>query len=100
MNAMEHGNSFDPELDVRIVVLASESEVAVRITDHGGSVLIEPAQTPDIAAKLEGLQSPRGWGLFLIKEMVDELRQTNEEGQHVVELVMQRGGVEDGPSNS
>jgi anti-sigma regulatory factor (Ser/Thr protein kinase) len=99
MNAMEHGNSYDPTLDVRIVVLKSESEIAVRISDHGSSATIEPTETPDIDAKLEGLQSPRGWGLFLIKEMVDELRQTSEEGQHVVELVMQTGGVEDGPSN-
>jgi anti-sigma regulatory factor (Ser/Thr protein kinase) len=62
--------------------------------------LIEPAEAPDIDAKLEGLQSPRGWGLFLIREMVDELRQTSEDGQHVVELVMQTGGDENGPNNA
>jgi serine phosphatase RsbU (regulator of sigma subunit)/anti-sigma regulatory factor (Ser/Thr protein kinase) len=100
MNAMEHGNSYDPRLDVRIVVVASESEVAVRISDHGDPAEIQPAEAPDIAAKLEGLQSPRGWGLFLIREMVDELRQTSEDGQHVVELVMQTGGMEHGPGNA
>lgn len=98
MNAMEHGNAYDPTLDVRIVVLASESEVAVRISDHGGSAVIEAAEAPDIDAKLEGLQSPRGWGLFLIGEMVDEVRQDSEDDQHVVELVMQTGGGND-PSN-
>jgi anti-sigma regulatory factor (Ser/Thr protein kinase) len=100
MNAMEHGNRYDPSLDVRIVVLASDSDVAVRISDHGAESPIVPAETPDIDAKLEGLQSPRGWGLFLIKEMVDSLRHTSEDGQHVLELVMETKGVEDGPSHT
>ncbi len=26
---------------------------------------------PDLDAKLEGRQKPRGWGLFLIRHMVD-----------------------------
>ena len=100
MNAMEHGNRYDPSLDVRIVVLASDEDVAVRITDHGAAEEIAPAQTPDIDAKLEGLQSPRGWGLFLIKEMVDSMRHTSEDGQHVLELTMQMRGVEHEPAES
>jgi serine phosphatase RsbU (regulator of sigma subunit)/anti-sigma regulatory factor (Ser/Thr protein kinase) len=100
MNAMEHGNHYDPQLDVRIVVLASDHEVAVRISDHGDASEVAPAEIPNIDAKLEGLQSPRGWGLFLIKEMVDELRQTSEDGHHVVELVMQTGGVDNGTSDA
>ena len=35
MNAMEHGNGFDPELPVRLTVLASAAEVRVCISDHG-----------------------------------------------------------------
>jgi serine phosphatase RsbU (regulator of sigma subunit)/anti-sigma regulatory factor (Ser/Thr protein kinase) len=100
MNAMEHGNRYDPDLDVRIVVLASGSEVTVRISDHGEPAPVASPETPDIEAKLEGLQSPRGWGLFLIKEMVDELRQTSEDGHHVVELVIETGGVEDARSDA
>jgi len=51
----------------------------------------EPAavpEEPDIEAKLEGRQSPRGWGLFLIKEMVDETRVSTENGRHTLELVL------------
>ena len=98
MNAMEHGNRYDPALDVRLVVLASDAEVAVRISDHGESAVITPPATPDINAKLEGLQSPRGWGLFLIKEMVDDVRESSEDGHHVIELVMETGGAEDAAS--
>ncbi len=98
MNAMEHGNRYDPALDVRIVVEASESQVMVRISDNGESGEYANADPPDIDAKLEGLQSPRGWGLFLIQEMVDSLRHASEDGHHVIELVMETKGAEDAPS--
>jgi serine phosphatase RsbU (regulator of sigma subunit)/anti-sigma regulatory factor (Ser/Thr protein kinase) len=100
MNAMEHGNRYDPSLDVRIVVLASDVDVAVRISDHGAAEAITTAETPDIDAKLEGLQSPRGWGLFLIKEMVDSLQHRTEDGQHVLELTIDTRGVESDPVTS
>jgi serine phosphatase RsbU (regulator of sigma subunit)/anti-sigma regulatory factor (Ser/Thr protein kinase) len=97
MNAMEHGNRYDPALKVRIVVAAGEDKVTVRISDHGagGARLAAPVQTPDIDAKLEGRQSPRGWGRFVIEKMVDSVQHGSEDGQHVVELAMRTGGDED-----
>ncbi|MGO9900702.1 MAG: SpoIIE family protein phosphatase [Solirubrobacteraceae bacterium] len=100
MNAMEHGNRYDPALDVRIVVTAADREVAVRISDHCAATELATAEKPDIDAKLEGLQSPRGWGLFLIQEMVDALHHTSENGHHVVELVMLTEGAKDAASQS
>ena len=50
------------------------------------------AETPDLEAKLEGRQKPRGWGLLLIEKMVDEARVTSEEGKHTVELVLRLEG--------
>jgi serine/threonine-protein kinase RsbW len=89
MNAMEHGNRYRPEVPVVIEVLASEEDLSVRITDEGESPVPSPeAQTPDLEAKLEGLQTPRGWGLFLIKNMVDEMRVTGDEAHHTVELIL------------
>ena len=46
----------------------------------------------DIDLKLAGQQSTRGWGLFLIGEMVDEVNRAKENGSHIVELVMNREG--------
>lgn len=94
MNAMEHGNDYNPELDVRIVVAASDSEVTVRITDHGGDREIAAVQTPDIAAKLDGRQSPRGWGLFPIEQMVDAIRHESDATHHTVELEIRLKGGE------
>jgi anti-sigma regulatory factor (Ser/Thr protein kinase) len=60
----------------------------VRITDHGGGRDITEPETPDLDAKLAGLQTPRGWGLFLIKNMVDEANESSDGAHHVLELVM------------
>ena len=88
MNAMEHGNRYDPDLPVAIRVQTTADELIVGITDHGGGQPIPEADAPDLEAKLAGLQSPRGWGLFLIRSMVDELRVTDDGVHHTVELVM------------
>jgi len=87
MNAMEHGNGFDADLAVDIAVARSDASLRVRITDHGGGRDIPPAETPDLEAKLEGTQSPRGWGLFLISNMVDEVHTESDEHRHTLELV-------------
>jgi anti-sigma regulatory factor (Ser/Thr protein kinase) len=88
MNAIEHGNRFDPELLVEVVVLRGEGRIVVRIEDHGEGSGIPDAEIPDLEAKLAGVQSPRGWGLFLVEKMVDQLRHHTEDGRHVIELEM------------
>ena len=88
MNAIEHGNSNRPELPVEVSVVADRTDVKVRITDQGGERPLPEVETPDIEAKLAGLQTPRGWGLFLIENMVDELRTAVDEHHHTIELVM------------
>lgn len=90
MNAMEHGNRYDPDLPVAIRVQRTADELLISISDHGGGQPIPEADAPDLEAKLAGLQSPRGWGLFLIRSMVDDLRVTSDETCHTVELVMKR----------
>ena len=97
MNAMEHGNEYRPEAPVDIRVLSSSTALSVRITDQGGSPAPDPdrREMPDIEAKLEGLQTPRGWGLFLIKNMVDDMRVTSDESHHTVELLMHLEGGDD-----
>ncbi len=91
MNAIEHGNNSDPDLDVGVRVEARGDVLTVEISDLGGAEEVEEAETPDIEAKLAGDQTPRGWGLFLIEKMVDEMRTSSDGTRHVVELVMRRG---------
>lgn len=88
MNAMEHGNHYRDDQPVRIQAEASDGLLRIRITDFGGSSEIPDAETPDIDLKLAGLQSPRGWGLFLIKSMVDEMNVIDDGEKHTIELVI------------
>jgi serine/threonine-protein kinase RsbW len=88
MNAMEHGNHYRAEVPVVIEVSASETELSVKITDEGSGPPAFDSETPDLEAKLEGMQTPRGWGLFLIKSMLDEMNVTGDEHHHTVELIL------------
>jgi serine phosphatase RsbU (regulator of sigma subunit)/anti-sigma regulatory factor (Ser/Thr protein kinase) len=88
MNAMEHGNDNRPELPVGVRVVADASELRVQITDQGGHRPLPEVELPDLDAKLSGLQTPRGWGLFLIQNMVDDLRTSADDRHHTIELVM------------
>lgn len=87
MNAIEHGNQYRAELPVIVGVYSSDTSIMIRITDLGGGREIPEAVKPDIEAKLAGLQSPRGWGLFLIESMVDEMHVSSDEQHHTVELI-------------
>jgi len=91
MNAMEHGNEYRADLPVDIEVLCSSESIAVRITDQGSGPPPGVPEEPDIEAKIAGLQSPRGWGTFLIKKMMDCVNVVQDETGHTVELVMLRG---------
>jgi anti-sigma regulatory factor (Ser/Thr protein kinase) len=92
MNAMEHGNGYRSDMPVALEVCASQGAVHVRITDRGGGRPIADSEAPDLEAKLAGLQTPRGWGLFLIKNLVDEMRVTSDDSHHTIELIMYLGG--------
>ena len=96
LNAMEHGNHYRAELPVLIEVSASDTQLSVKITDEGSGPPAFHSETPDIEAKLEGLQTPRGWGLFLIKNMVDDMEVTGDEHHHTVELMLHLDGQAEG----
>ena len=96
MNAMEHGNEYRPDRPVSIRVLGSADSVRVQVSDLGGATELPEREAPDLEAKLAGLQRPRGWGLFLIEQMVDEARVTGDEGRRTLELVVRLRGGDDG----
>jgi anti-sigma regulatory factor (Ser/Thr protein kinase) len=53
----------------------------------------KPYEEPDIELKIQQLQTPRGLGIFLIKQLVDEVEfnQTTDEG-HMVRMVFKITG--------
>ncbi|MDQ6750627.1 MAG: SpoIIE family protein phosphatase, partial [Actinomycetota bacterium] len=98
MNAMEHGNEYRGDRPVLVRVLHCDDRLRVLVTDRGETAGRERPESPDLEAKLEGRQTPRGWGLFLIEKMVDEARETSEADGHTLELVLHlKGDGHDGP---
>ena len=100
MNAIEHGNEQRRELPVTVRVTKQNGRLAIAISDQGGAKEIPEAETPDLEAKLTGLQKPRGWGLFLIKNMVDEMNVSSDGERHTVELVFDLAKAAKGGTNA
>jgi anti-sigma regulatory factor (Ser/Thr protein kinase) len=94
-NAIEHGNKLQAERPVQVQVLAAEHAVKVCITDQGSGPPTIPPALPDIDAKVAGLQSPRGWGLFLMEKMADQIHRIRGDGSYTVELIFYRTGEHD-----
>jgi anti-sigma regulatory factor (Ser/Thr protein kinase) len=99
MNAIEYGSQGDPGVPVRVSVRRTPTALEVRIADAGlGGAVPSPAEAevPDLEAKLAGLQKPRGWGLFLIQQMVDHVEVVREGERQTVVLTLDLGGAGDG----
>jgi anti-sigma regulatory factor (Ser/Thr protein kinase) len=95
MNAIEHGNGNRPAIPVEVEVTQDGDEIIVAITDQGGRIHpdADGHEDPDLAKKLDGDQSPRGWGLFLIRNMVDAMEVTTDGQRHTIWLTMRTGGA-------
>ena len=72
INSIEHGNQQNASVKVLVELSADESKLQVDIHDHGKMVRAD-MEKPDIDAKMAGKQTARGWGLFLIQELMDEV---------------------------
>jgi serine/threonine-protein kinase RsbW len=82
-NAMLYGNDEDPGKRVRLEVTLGEDEIRVRVTDEGTG--FDPGDVPDPTSP-SNLVKPGGRGLFLMRQLMDEVRY-NERGNSV-ELVL------------
>ena len=101
MNAIEHGNGNRAEIPVEVEVTQDGDEIIVAISDQGGAAHAAVQNTgdseePDLLKKLDGAQTPRGWGLFLIRNMVDAMNVTTDGQRHTIWLTMRTGGAAHG----
>ena len=78
-NAMLYGNARDPHKRVRVEVTVGEREISVCITDEGAG--FDPRGVPDPTTP-DNLMKSKGRGLFLMRELMDEVRY-NERGNQV-----------------
>lgn len=71
INAIEHGNRFNENLSVGVVLSAEAGALEVKVLDGGKGSSARPRR-PDIDRKMQGEEPPRGMGMFLIQSLVDE----------------------------
>ena len=76
INAMEHGNKFDEALSVGVTLFMRNDSLEVRVVDNGSGAPTTKT-VPDIDKKMQGDESPRGMGMFLIEALVDEAEWVN-----------------------
>jgi serine/threonine-protein kinase RsbW len=84
-NAILYGNRADPSKRVRVEVELSREEVALAVFDEGAG--FDPTVVPDPTLP-ENLERSGGRGIFLLRELMDEVRY-NDCG-NCVRLVLRR----------
>jgi serine/threonine-protein kinase RsbW len=78
-NAMLYGNAHDPSKRVLVEVTLADGEIVAKVTDQGGG--FDPSRVPD-PTRPENVVKPSGRGLFLMRQLLDEVS-FNEQGNQV-----------------
>ena len=100
LNAIEHGHRRRAGVRLVVTLRAGADELHVNVVDRGDGVIPHPKR-PCMADKIEGRESARGWGLFLIASLVDQVRVTARRGggktlRIVLRLDSHKSGVPEG----
>jgi serine/threonine-protein kinase RsbW len=90
-NAMLYGNAKDSHKRVRIEVIVGEDEIKARVTDEGTG--FDPDGIPDPTSP-DHLEKCFGRGLFLMRELMDEVH-FNESGNQVTLVLRSDGGADE-----
>ena len=88
LNAMQHGNKRRPEARVTVFMNFEDDAINVWVVDEGEGIKHFPPK-PDIERIMDNLDSPVGFGLFLITALADqvELNERTNEG-HAVRMAI------------
>ncbi len=84
-NAMIYGNRNDSEKSVEVRVVVTTQTISVYVSDEGDGFNPHDVPNPTLP---DGLEQTSGRGLFLIREMVDDVR-FNEKGNSIC-MMMRR----------
>jgi len=80
-NAIKHGNYNDPKDTVRIIIHIHQSELSIKVYDHGQGFDLQQVPPPDLDHPKEC-----GMGLFFIKSLMDTVTYTRQGDCNVLEI--------------
>jgi serine/threonine-protein kinase RsbW len=89
VNAVLHGNQYDPNKKVRISFETSNNALVIRIADEGPG--LDPGSIPDPLAP-ENLLKTSGRGIFLIRAFMDEVQFKSLNPGTEITLIKRVGG--------
>ncbi|KUO79106.1 MAG: hypothetical protein APF81_09420 [Desulfosporosinus sp. BRH_c37] len=72
LNAMEHGNQMNEEQQVVVTFSLAADKLLVAVSDQGQG-FHPPEGMPNLEDKIEGNSPARGWGWFLMEQLVDQV---------------------------
>ena len=90
VNAVLHGNQYDPGKKVRVSFENSNKSLVIRIADEGSG--LDPDSIPDPLAP-ENLLKTSGRGIFLVRAFMDEVKFRNLEPGTEITLIKNVGGT-------
>jgi serine/threonine-protein kinase RsbW len=91
LNAIEHGNALDKDQNVTVVLVPEDEKLEIKVRDRSTAPFARDkagAPAPILAEKIAGLSSARGWGLFLIESLVDEVEYSYTGVGNLVRMVV------------
>jgi serine/threonine-protein kinase RsbW len=71
INAMKHGNKFDPKLEVEVELEAKDGILSIEVRDQGEGFDFTKIPNP---TEKDNLHKNSGRGVFLIKKLMDDVR--------------------------
>jgi serine/threonine-protein kinase RsbW len=98
VNAVLHGNQYDPKKRVTIAFEVTPESLSVAVRDEGKG--LDPGSIPDPLAP-ENLLKQSGRGIFLIRAFMDEVRfRSMDPGTEITLIKRVRGNDPDGKEAS
>ena len=79
INAIEHGNKFDENTQVGITFASDDTSLQVVVHDEGDG--IDPKKIPKDRIDKDGMPRRRGYGVFLISNLVNEFSIEKQPGK-------------------
>ncbi len=88
INAIEHGNKSHPDTRVLVTMNFNDNIFSVSVADEGDGISELPGDQA-ILQKIEKLEPPKGLGLYLIKQLVDQVEfNAMTKGRHAVRMAI------------
>jgi serine/threonine-protein kinase RsbW len=88
LNAIEHGNKNHPDTRVLVTMNFKDDRFSVSVKDGGNGISRLPRDST-VMRRIENLEPPKGLGIYLIKQLMDEVEFNNlTKDGHSVKMVI------------